>query len=195
MSVYDKHYQQESLFGEPYPQFVAFMAEWEPKGTVLDVGCGQGRDALFLAKQGYQVTGIDNSKLGISQMLATAEGHGLSLNGIVADFYDYTFNQSFDVIVLDSILHFQKKDFAKEMGLLTTLSGHLNPGGLFCCFIHQSKAKEKHLKQFFTQNHPRWQILVSDYVSYTYKEPGSDFRSQFNYFMYFAQRPLTMKMN
>lgn len=110
MSSYDKHYQQEHLFGRPYPEFVAFMRDWEHKGSVLDVGCGQGRDALFLAKLGYDVTGIDASQLGISQMLAAAKARHLTLNGIVADFYDFDFSQTYDVVVLNSILHFHKKD-------------------------------------------------------------------------------------
>ncbi|GJM41004.1 MAG: hypothetical protein DHS20C20_12860 [Ardenticatenaceae bacterium] len=191
MTVYDEHYRQENLFGEPYREFVTFMADWEPKGTVLDVGCGQGRDALFLAEQGYQVTGIDASKLGINQMVATAEAQNLTVKGIVADFYNHTFSQNYDVVVLDSILHFQKRDLEKELGLLKTLSEHLNRGGLFCCFVHKSKAKEKHLKQFFAKNHPSWSILVADYLSYTYEEKETGFRSVSEYLMFFVQRPFT----
>ena len=156
MSSYDKHYQQENLFGRPYPEFVAFMRDWEPRGSVLDIGCGQGRDALFLAELGYAVTGIDASPLGIRQMLAAAKARSLSLNGIVADFYTYAFEQTYDVIVLDSILHFHKKDLAKELALLQTLTTRLKPGGLICLFVHKSKAKERQLKQFFAQNHPKW---------------------------------------
>lgn len=189
MNVYDKHYQQENLFGDPYPEFVAFMADWEPKGAVLDVGCGQGRDALFLAGQGYQVTGIDASKLGIDQMLATAKAKNLTVNGIVANFYNYTFQENYDVVVLDSILHFQKRDLNKELGLLKTVAHLLNPGGLFCCFVHKSRAKEKHLKQFFTESHPDWQILVAKYVSYTYIDQESDHQSESQYLMFFACKP------
>ena len=42
MSDYNKQYEEENLFGKPYPEFVSFMQVWEPKRTVLDVGCGQG---------------------------------------------------------------------------------------------------------------------------------------------------------
>lgn len=189
MGVYDKHYQQENLFGEPYPEFVAFMAAWEPKGTVLDVGCGQGRDALFLARQGYQVTGIDASQLGIDQMLAAAKAQNLTLNGLVADFYSCPFSQTYDVVVLDSILHFQKRDLARELALLQTLTERLNPGGLFCCFVHKSKTKEQRLKGFFAQNRPNWEILASQHVEYTYEEPESGFRSTSQLLMFFGQRP------
>ena len=187
MSSYDKQYQQENLFGRPYPQFVTFMREWEPKGSVLDVGCGQGRDVLFLAELGYDVTGIDASQVGISQMLATAKARNLNLNGIVANFYDYDFQHPYDVIVLDSILHFHKKDLAKELALLQTLTNRLNPNGLICLFVHKSKAKEKHLKDFFAQNDPTWPILAAQYIDYTYEEPDTGFRSTSQFFMFFAQ--------
>ena len=189
MSVYDEHYQLENLFGQPYPEFVTFMQAWEPKGTVLDVGCGQGRDALFLAKLGYTVTGIDASKLGIEQMVTTAAAQKLNLTGIVADFHTYTFQQTYDVVVLDSILHFQKKDFEKELALLQTLTSLLNPGGLICLFVHKSKAKEKHLKQFFAQNCPTWPILAAQHIRYSYEEPDTGFKSLSWFFMFFAQRP------
>ncbi|MCA9899162.1 MAG: class I SAM-dependent methyltransferase [Anaerolineales bacterium] len=187
MNSYDKLYQQGNLFGRPYPQFVAFMRDWEPKGSVLDVGCGQGRDALFLAELGYSVTGIDASQLGISQMLATAKTRNLNLNGIVADFYEYEFQQKYDVIVLDSILHFHKKDLPKEQALLQTLTARLNPGGLICLFLHKSKAKEKQLKNFFAQNHLNWPILAAQHIGYTYEEPDTGFSSTSQFFMFFVQ--------
>ena len=190
MSSYDKHYQQENLFGQPYPEFVTFMRDWEPKGSVLDVGCGQGRDALFLAELGCEVTGIDASSLGIEQMLAEAAQRKLNLKGIVADFYAYDFSQSYDVVVLDSILHFQKKNLAKELALLQTLTAHLNPGGLICLFIHKSKSKERQLKQFFAENNPSWPILVAKHIDYIYQEPDSGFKSTSQFFMFFAQRPM-----
>ncbi|WP_409070426.1 class I SAM-dependent methyltransferase [Aliifodinibius sp. S!AR15-10] len=38
----------------------------------MDFGCGQGRDALFIARMGHRVLGVDISKTGISQMLDEA---------------------------------------------------------------------------------------------------------------------------
>ena len=188
MNSYDKHYEQENLFGRPYPQFVTFMREWEPKGRVLDVGCGQGRDALFLAELGYDVTGIDASQVGIGQMLTAAKAHNLNINGIVANFYEYEFQQPYDVIVLDSILHFHKKDLAKKLALMQTLTNRLNPGGLICLFVHKSQTKEKRLKEFFTQNHPNWPILVAQHIDYTYEEPNTGFSSTSQFFMFFGQK-------
>ncbi len=46
---YDKYYKDEKYFGEPYKGLVEFFKSYSPKGTVLDLGCGQGRDAVALA--------------------------------------------------------------------------------------------------------------------------------------------------
>jgi tellurite methyltransferase len=44
--TYDKYYQTENLFGEPYHELIQFYAEFPKKGKVLDLGCGQGRHAI-----------------------------------------------------------------------------------------------------------------------------------------------------
>lgn len=91
MTTYDKYYEEEGLFGEPYPELIDFLKTYPEKGSVLDIGCGQGRNAIALAKIGYDVTGIDTSKVGIAQMLKVAASEGLSIEGIVTDIY--TFNE------------------------------------------------------------------------------------------------------
>lgn len=188
MSNYDKQYKEENLFGQPYPEFVSFMDAWQPKGTVLDIGCGQGRDSLFLAKQGYSVTGIDASEVGIRQMLEFASSSKLGIKGIVADFFEYEFQESYDVIVLDSILHFAKADLLKELALLEKLSSSLSLGGIMCLFVHKSKPKEKQLKAFFEESVFSWRCLQDAYINYTYFEKSSNFKSSFQYHMYFVQK-------
>ena len=60
---YDEYYQTENLFGAPYPELLTFYSAIKQKGKLLDLGCGQGRDAIALAKIGFEVTGIDYSIL------------------------------------------------------------------------------------------------------------------------------------
>ena len=78
MVEYDKHYLVEDYFGKPYKEVVDFFKNHQPKGTVLDLGCGQGRDSLAIAKLGYCVTGVDHSKVGIDQMIHRAKKLGLN---------------------------------------------------------------------------------------------------------------------
>lgn len=188
MPEYDKQYQDENLFGEPYPGFVSFMAAWEPKGKVLDVGCGQGRDSLFLAEQGYSVTGIDASQVGVAQMLRQASHRSLDIEGVVDDFFTYNFVEKYNVIVLDSILHFGKEGVSRELELLKKLCNALQNRGIICLFVHKSKAKEQHLRSFFQTHFSAWQALKDAYIDYTYLEKTSGFESTFQYHMYIVQK-------
>jgi 2-polyprenyl-3-methyl-5-hydroxy-6-metoxy-1,4-benzoquinol methylase len=132
--TYDKYYQTEKLFGDPYPELIAFFSQHTKKATVLDVGCGQGRNAIALARLGYIVTGIDNSKVGIQQLNKTAKAESLDLDGQLGDMYTIENFHAYDIILLDSIFHFNKKDREKESGLVRKIFTQMRKGCLvvFC---------------------------------------------------------------
>jgi len=103
---YDALYQAERhALGEPTQAFVSFFEGLPDSLTVLDLGCGQGRDALFIARLGDQVTGIDSSPAGIEQLVEDADKEGLAVTGIIADLTTYQFGEAFDVVVIDRTLH------------------------------------------------------------------------------------------
>lgn len=115
---YNEYYQTENLFGDPYPELIQFFRNLPSRGTLLDLGCGQGRDAIPLARLGYEVTGIDTSSVGIDQMNYMAQSKGLSLKGIVDDIYKFRSFKGYKYILLDSMFHFLKNDFEKEKDLI-----------------------------------------------------------------------------
>ena len=49
------------------------------KGSVLDIACGDGRNALYLAQNGFRVTGVDFSQNGLSRLNAFASERGLTV--------------------------------------------------------------------------------------------------------------------
>ncbi|MEV6492955.1 class I SAM-dependent methyltransferase [Actinoplanes sp. NPDC051633] len=63
--------------GNPNPQLVAEAAGLTP-GTALDVGCGEGGDVLWLASQGWRVTGADFSANGLARAARHAEQAGVA---------------------------------------------------------------------------------------------------------------------
>ena len=148
MNSYDDQYGiEEDLFGQPYAEFVAFIEQHGKQGgTALDLGCGQGRDALMLAEHGYSVTGVDSSEVGIKQMVERAQSRNLEVKGVVADIFRYQPSITFDAIVLDSILHFGKVEKGNELALLDKLVPFLNQDGFLFIFVHKSVAKENELK-------------------------------------------------
>lgn len=190
MSNYDKQYQTETaLFGTPYPEFEAFVQRHAVHGgRALDIGCGQGRDALMLARHGYHVTGVDASRVGIEQMLAQAAAEQLPVEGVVADFYAYEPDETYDAIVLDSILHFEKGDTAKELDLLNKLSAYLNEDGYLFIFVHKSRRKEKEIRDWFEQVQRMLTLRQNGYVDAIYEEKSTGFRTEFQMYMFILQR-------
>jgi SAM-dependent methyltransferase len=70
-------------------------------GDALDVGMGQGRNALFLAKQGWSVTGFDVSGVGVAQAREQAKKSGLAVNCIVRSSEEFDWHKDrWDLIVV-----------------------------------------------------------------------------------------------
>ena len=189
MSSYDKHYEVErETFGAAYQEFEAFIQKHgKVGGTALDIGCGQGRDSIMLARSGYTVTAIDASTVGVQQMLEHASAESLPINGIVADFYNYTFDDRYDVVVLDSILHFEKKDRENEIELLNKAKSLVNDGGYLAIFVHKQKRPEKEIQTWIESNKNDLNILERRYVDQAYEEKASGFKTVFQMAMFILQ--------
>ena len=81
--------------------FLVRMAPLLKPGRVLDVAMGQGRNAIYLAQHGWQVTGFDISKTGITKALEEAKRLGLSLDAQVVSGEDFDFGKErWDLVVL-----------------------------------------------------------------------------------------------
>ena len=75
MINYEKKYQNSrNVCCEPFPEIVEFFENYDDEcATFLDTGCGQGRDAFFIARKGHSVLRVDSAQTGIEQMLEEAE--------------------------------------------------------------------------------------------------------------------------
>jgi SAM-dependent methyltransferase len=77
--AWDERYSGEGdvWSGDPNAQLVAEAAALTP-GTALDVGCGEGGDVIWLARQGWRVTGADFSAAGLARAARHTEAAGVS---------------------------------------------------------------------------------------------------------------------
>jgi SAM-dependent methyltransferase len=84
----------------PHNKFLAEMIRGRNPGKALDIGTGQGRNALFLAAQGWEVTGFDISDAGVQQAREAAQKKGLKLELLIDDVdrFDYG-RQRWDLVV------------------------------------------------------------------------------------------------
>jgi SAM-dependent methyltransferase len=166
-NIYNKHYQQEEYFGKPYPGLVEFFEGYPDRNYVLDLGCGQGRDALFLGRIGYTVKGVDLSDVGIDQLKHVAQEEGLSVEGIVADIYHYPITDECDMVLLDSIFHFYKRDLEKEEALLIRIVNEVKNGGVICNFMQKGVNREREFKRIIRETGITFEVLVDKYTQYT----------------------------
>lgn len=104
---YEEYYRENRHgLGEPTKEFVTFFDEYERKGSkVLDVGCGQGRDALFIARLGHYIHAVGLSPSAIGDLRKDAVAEGLTIDAEVADICDFKTRRRFDIILIDRTLH------------------------------------------------------------------------------------------
>ena len=111
--------------GEHHGTPSALLTEWlnnRPPGIALDLACGTGRNALYLAEKGYDVTAIDISPRAIAGAEQMARERGLKINWIIADLDDYAIPGLYDLIVI-SFFNVNKR-------MVPTVVGALKSGGI-----------------------------------------------------------------
>jgi len=167
MVEYDKYYKEENYFGKAYTGLIDYFKNYSEKGTVLDLGCGQGRDSLELAKLGYKVTGVDISVVGINNMLAESKRLNLDIIGLVEDIYTFSTINQYDIVLLDSMFHFYKNDREKETNFLIKILEEMKSSSVLCNLLLKSKSNEKYIKSIISKTLEGFTIYKDDYVDYT----------------------------
>lgn len=94
---------------------------------VLDIGCGEGKDAVFFAKCGYAVTAFDISKQGIEKAKKLADYNNVEVKFFKADIFDYRPDTEYDIIFSSGVLHFlpqtERENFCASLKSHTSESG------------------------------------------------------------------------
>jgi len=126
---YDKLYgETPDALGTPTPVFLDFFKRFEMEtACVLDVGCGQGRDALFIARMGHRVIGVDHSPNGIRDLVNAAHQENLNIKGIVTDIVTFVPGEKYDIVLIDRTLHMLPEK--ERLEVLHRLIGSIRKGG------------------------------------------------------------------
>jgi 2-polyprenyl-3-methyl-5-hydroxy-6-metoxy-1,4-benzoquinol methylase len=111
-----------------------------PKGRALDIAMGEGRNALFLARQGFEVEGLDRNEVAIQACLTTAKSRGLKLVARTVDLEHYPLSRS----------HYQLITcfYYLQRNLIPQIREALKPGGMV---VYETFLIDNHL-QF---DHPK----------------------------------------
>lgn len=121
------------VFGtEPNDFLREHAAQLPPRGRVLCLGEGEGRNAVFLARQGHAVTAVDQSAVGLAKAAALARRHGVTLTTTAADLADYAIEPgAWDAVVM-IFLHLPR-DLRRQVQRQAAAA--LRPGGVL---VHES---------------------------------------------------------
>lgn len=116
---YDRRYSTEGYYWGLMPNRLCYdiMKIIPPirPYRVLDIGCGEGKDAVFFAKCGYAVTAFDQSEQGIEKAKRLAEHNQVEVNFFKADLFDYRPDREFDIVFSSGVLHFLPATVRQEL--------------------------------------------------------------------------------
>ncbi|MFR9231617.1 MAG: class I SAM-dependent methyltransferase [Eisenbergiella massiliensis] len=104
---------------------------------LLEVGCGEGKDAVFFARNGYQVTAFDVTESGIEKAKRLADIHQVEINFFRADLHDYRLDEEFDVIYSSGVFHHILPELRRE--IMENYIAHTAPGGMHAINVFVEK--------------------------------------------------------
>lgn len=116
---------EDAYLGERTSPFllreIARIRQTAPGKRALDIACGEGRNSIFLAQHGFEVTALDISDVGLGKAAKRAEKEAVAIDFQRVDLDGYQFTEKFDLIIN---FNFLLRD------LITKAAQALSPGGV-----------------------------------------------------------------
>jgi SAM-dependent methyltransferase len=140
-SGWDARYAERELVWTADPnRFIASELSELPPSKALDLGAGEGRNALWLAERGWDVTAVDFSRVGLDKGARIAADRGLHIAWVLADLAAWTWPHEVFDLVLIAYLH---PGMDVVVALLSGAVGHLAPGGTVLVVGHDRDNLER----------------------------------------------------
>lgn len=170
------------LFGNaPNKTIVEFEHLFNKEWNVLDVGCGDGKNAFYLAKQGFEkIDAFDISGTAIEKIKRLCKNSDYRINASVAAVSDFEFQKKYDLMMSFGVFHFVAKEDWKVF--IKEAQNNTNIGGIHIIQIFNDSiaptpdiapyavgmAKDGEIKELYED----WEII--QFLSYTFEEehPG-----------------------
>ena len=122
-----KDYFPKKYNSNPVHSEVLEAMQFLSPGKAMDLGCGQGRNALFLAQQGFDVTAVDQNELALEILQSIVEQEDLEMTVGLYDINSAALTQTYDLIVSTVVLMFLQAD--RIPAIIQNMQDQTNPGG------------------------------------------------------------------
>jgi len=94
----------------------------------LEIGCGEGGTAVFLARNGYDVTAFDLSEVGVNKTRENAERAGVHINAFQADVNEYRPSDQYDLVFSPRTIQYLHPEICEAF--ISSIKQHTNSNGL-----------------------------------------------------------------
>lgn len=171
MSSWDGLYKKNSSpFGRKARLEVQQILKYKRKGDVLDLGCGEGQNVLFLVSKGFNVVGVDISKTAISRLSRRAKAERLKIKGIKKSLTNYSINKDYEVILTNYVLHVLKRN--QGLNIIKDIKKHTKKAGInvISGFMAELPFYDKTTKGYFYLRKNELKKLYKDWKIKYYKE-------------------------
>lgn len=140
---YAERYVEDTVQVEFSDLQIQFLEMLPDEGTILDLGCGSGRDSKVFKNAGFKVIAVDGS-----EALCKIASEYLGQEIICCKFQELNMKERMDGIwACASLLHMEKDDVVSTM---KKLLAYLNPGGIFYASFKYGTFSGKRNGRFFT---------------------------------------------
>lgn len=141
ITPYEERYQTEGYYWgtRPNEMCLELLKRIYPTRPLrlLEIGCGEGKDAVFLAKCGYQVTAFDATASGIEKAKRLADIHQVEVSFFQADLRTFRLDEEFDIIYSSGVFHHILPGLRRE--LMENYLSHTAPGGMHAINVFVEK--------------------------------------------------------
>jgi SAM-dependent methyltransferase len=128
----DRYRGSDLVWGAGPNRFLVEEIGTMAPGTALDVACGEGRNAIWLAEQGWRVTGVDFSSVALDKARAFATDRGVGVDWVRADLTNWEPPSAYDLVI---VFYLQLSANLRRR-VLSRMAESVAPGGTLLVVAH-----------------------------------------------------------
>ncbi len=140
-TIYHNLYEQEAFYWGLQPSELCYevLKRYPPNGHVrlLEVGCGEGRDALFFARNGYEVTAFDIAQAGVDKVRWLSDKFNIYIRAFRADMMEYRLEEDYDIVYSSRSLHHIRQELRSEV--MEDYKAHTREQGIHALNVYVDK--------------------------------------------------------